>query len=403
MAYQILSWASALVGIVAVLYKLPGLPRHRGDAAYVALCLYFLCSGLSFFVELDHLRGHIAAFLHYPNITTFLCQGLVVVLTGAQQVVLVHWAHEPGTARRKARRRVLGYGGALGVLAVLFFFVHPPTRLGSAEVTVLLNLENPGYAGYFAFYLAICAVGQVEAVRLSLRYARIANRSWLRAGMWAVAAGATLILLYCLTRYLQVVALHTGLPEPWPDLYWIAGSIGSILQVVGWTVPSWGPRLSQAARWLADYRAYRRLRPLWLALYEAIPAIALDAPPSGPLGVVPPRELEYRLYRRVIEIRDGQLALRPYLDPDRVRADAERLGLPEDTAPTVREALLLRSALRARAAGARAPGGAVEPVTHAPDGDISEEVAWLTQVARHFKLLDAGPAPADRARVPADS
>ncbi|MGD9482602.1 MAB_1171c family putative transporter [Streptomyces sp. TRM70308] len=403
MAYQILSWTSALVGLVAVLYKLPALPRHRGDAAFIALCVYFLCSGLSFFVELDQLRGHIAAFLHYPNITTFLCQAFVVALTAAQQVVLVHWAHPPDTARRKARRRLLGYGAALLTLAVLFFFVNPPTRQGTAEVTVLLNLHNPAYAGYFALYLTVCAVGQVEAVRLSLRYAGIANRSWLRFGMWAVAVGGTLILAYCLIRYLQIAALHTGLPEPWSDLYWIAGSVGSICQVVGWTVPSWGPRLSEAARWPASYRAYRRLRPLWLALYEAAPGIALDAPRTGLLGRVPPRDLEYRLYRRVIEIRDGQLALRPYMDPAAVRAAAARLGLPADADPTAREALLLRCALRARAAGVTAPGGSAEPVTHAPDGDITEEVAWLTQVARHFRLLDAGPAPADPARVPAGS
>ncbi|MBW1596155.1 MAB_1171c family putative transporter [Streptomyces sp. JJ38] len=400
MFYQVLSWTCALGGLAAVLYKLPALPRHRRDAAYIALCVYFLCSSLSFFVELDQVRDDIARILHYPNITTFLCQALVVVLTAAQQVVLVHWSHGPGQAAVKARNRMLGYGLALAVLAVLFFFVNPPKRQGSAEVTVLLNLENPRYAAYFALYLAVCAVGQVEAVRLSLRYARIAHRSWLRSGMWAVAVGGSLILVYCLIRYWQILAVSTGFVEPWSDLYWIAGSIGSLLQVFGWTVPSWGPRLSEAAQWCGHYRSYRRLRPLWWALYRANPGIALEAPPTRLHEFVPGRDLEYRLYRRVIEIRDGQLALRPYMDPDSVRAEARRLGL-SDTAPSY-EALLLRSALTARTAGPPGPGsGGPESVTHAPDGDIDEEIAWLTRVADHFRVLTAGrdPAEAERART----
>ncbi|WP_340556461.1 MAB_1171c family putative transporter [Streptomyces sp. GSL17-111] len=398
MFYQVLSWACALGGLIALLYKLPALPRHRGDVAYLALCLYFLCSSLSFFVELDQIRDDIARLLHYPSITTFLCQAAVVVLTAAQQVVLVHWSHAPEQARTKARNRTLGYGAALAVLAVLFFFVNPPGRHGSAEVVVLINLENPGYAAYFAFYLAICAVGQVETVRLSLRYAHIAHRSWLRSGMWAVAVGGSLILVYCLTRYLQIAGLYTALPEPWPDLYWIAGSIGSLLQVFGWTVPSWGPRLSEAARWCGHYRSYRRLRPLWWALYRAHPGIALDDPPSRLYDLVPRLDLEYRLYRRVIEIRDGQLALRPYMDPTALAREARRLGLPEAVPSTAHEALLLRGALDARAAGAAPSGGPVEAFTHAPDGDITEEIAWLTQVADHFRRLAAHRTPAgDRA------
>ncbi|MEE1927082.1 MAB_1171c family putative transporter [Streptomyces sp. TRM 70351] len=403
MFYQVLSWSCALGGLVALVYKLPALPRHRGDAAFIALCVYFLCSSLSFFVELDQLRTHIAEILRYQNITTFLCQALVVVLTGAQQVVLVHWSHPPAQARAKARTRIIGYGAALAVLAGLFFFVNPPQRVGTAEVTVLLNLENPRYAVYFSLYLAVCAVGQVEAVRLSTRYARMAHRSWLRSGMWAVAVGASLILVYCLIRYLQIIAIWTGLPEPWDDLYWIAGSVGSLCQVFGWTVPSWGPRLSEAAQWVANFRSYRRLRPLWWALYRANPAIALAPPASRWWELVPPRDLEYRLYRRVIEIRDGQLALRPYMDPAAVRAEAARLGVSAEAPSTAYEALLLRTALTARDTGSAAPAGPSETVTHAPDGDITEEIAWLTQVAGHFRDLPAGRAPAGAERTSAGS
>ncbi|WP_461029518.1 MAB_1171c family putative transporter, partial [Streptomyces sparsus] len=343
MIYQVLSWSCALGGLAAFLYKLPAAVRHRTDPALIALCAYFLCSSLSFVVELDQIRTHLNALLHYPNITTLLCQALVVVLTAAQQVVLVHWSHPPPQARLLARRRMLGFGAALLVLAGLFFFVNPPTRQGSAEVTVLLNMENPRYALYFSLYLAVCAVGQVGAVRMSLRYARIAHRPWLRRGMWAVTAGGLLILCYCAVRYVEIAGMRLGFDNPWSWLYWTTGSVGSLLQVFGWTVPSWGPQLSRAGRWWADYRAYRRLAPLWWALYRASPGIALAEPPSRLAELLPPRDLEYRLYRRVIEIRDGQLALRPWLDPEAVRREADRAGLPPDRPSTAYEALLLRT------------------------------------------------------------
>ncbi|MDK1471970.1 hypothetical protein QNO07_00765 [Streptomyces sp. 549] len=391
MIYQVLSWSCALGGLAAFLYKAPAALRQRTDPALIALCLYFLCSSLSFVVELDQIRTHINALLHHPNITTLLCQALVVVLTAAQQVVLVHWSHPPPRARLLARRRMLGFGAALAVLAVLFFFVNTPTREGTAEVTVALNMENPRYALYFALYLAVCAVGQIGAVRMSLRYARIAHRPWLRRGMRAVTAGGTLILGYCLVRYVEIAGMRLGFDNPWSWLYWTTGSVGSLLQVFGWTVPSWGPKLSAAARWWGEYRAYRQLAPLWWALYRASPQIALAAPPSRWADVLPPRDLRYRLYRRVIEIRDGQLALRPWLDPDAAGREAARTGVASEGPSTAYEALLLRHALRARRDGAPAVGEDAS-FAHAEHRDLDAEIRWLTEVARCF-VAPRAPTP----------
>jgi hypothetical protein len=330
-----------------------------------------------------------------------MTQTAVVVLTAAQQVVLVHWSHPPEEARPRARRRVIGFGLAAAVLIGLFFLVSTPKRESTAETTLLLNMENPRYAVYLCLYIGVCAVGQIEAVRLSLRYAKIVNRSWLRRGMWAVATGASLVLVYCAIRYTEIAGTHLGYDmTSWDPLYWIAGSFGALFQVFGWTVPSWGPRLSGAWRWMVNYRAYQRLRPLWWALYQATPAIALSDPPSRPADLVPRRGLEYRLYRRVIEIRDGQLALRFFMDPPAVRREAEAQGLSEDRTPAACEALLIRSALRARR-GASAPAtdssSGDDSFTFAPDlqGDLAREIDWLIEVSREFTRLPSLEEPDD--------
>ncbi|MBN3931109.1 hypothetical protein IQ279_15970 [Streptomyces verrucosisporus] len=414
MIYDVLSHLCALVGLAAFCYKLPELLRRRGDPALWALEIYFLCSGISFLVDLNWLRDDVSRLFGYPNLTTLLTQAAVVVLTAAQQVVLVHWSHPPERAAALARRRVLAFSAALVVLAVLFFVVEPYRQTASAEGTLLSNMQDRDYAGYLLLYITVCAVGQVGAVRLSYRYAHIARRTWLRAGMWTVTAGASLILLYCAIRYTQIAGTQLGHDmSAWEPAYWLAGSVGALLQVFGWTVPSWGPALSGRLR---GYHSYLRLRPLWWALYEAVPAIALEPPPRRPLDLLPPAGLDYRLHRRVIEILDGYHALGPHLP-----RGAERSS-------PAGEARLLRSALDARAGAPADPpsslpaapsppaerrGGSGESGGSGGSGDFAQEVAWLSEVARAFARLPAtrpaasrtaaGQAASERAAVPRGS
>jgi len=390
MIYDVLAHICALAGLAAFCYKLPELLQRRTDPALWALAVYFLCSGLSFLIDLNWLRGHVSGFFSYPNLTTIMTQAAVVVLTAAQQVVLVHWSHPPEEARIRAKRRIRAFSVTLVALVALFFLVEPYRRTPSAEGTLLSNMHDLDYAAYLLFYITICAVGQVGAVRLSFRYARIAHRTWLRVGMWTVTAGASFILLYCATRYTQTIGTQLGFDmSAWEPVYWLAGDVGSLLQVFGWTVPSWGPAVSS---WVADYRSYLRLRPLWWALYEAVPMIALEPPPKRWLDRLPPSDLEYRLYRRVIEILDGYHALRPHL----THAAAQH-GHPPGRArrSPADEARFLRAALSARAEDSTAPpppaSAPPPPAERGGDhGDYADEVAWLTEVARAFARL---PSP----------
>ncbi|MGY5125786.1 MAB_1171c family putative transporter [Streptomyces nigrescens] len=391
MLFTVISWITGVSALAAFCYKLPAARRSGRDPALVALCVYFLASSLSFLVDLEPFRAAFSGVLHYPNITTILSQAAVLVLTAAQQVALVHWARPPATAHAESRRRIQVWGAALIIVVTVFFLLEPLKHYGSAQTVTVMYQTEPHYAVHMGLYVSLCAAGQIEALRLSLRFVRIAQRSWLRRGMSVMSFGASLVLLYCGCRLATLVGRGLGRDmDAFDPIGWLSGDVGSLLQIVGWTLPAWGVHLSAAHQWPAQFRAHRRLRPLWAAVSEAVPAITLDPPPFRRRGPLPPRDIGYCLYRAVIEIRDGQLAMRPYADTDSVRRRAEALRLTvEDDSPTG-EALLLHTALQARRTGPPVPPSSSASFPHnTPHDDFAKEVARLSEVARAFAHVEA--------------
>jgi hypothetical protein len=140
----------------------------------------------------------------------------------------------------------------------------------------------------------------------------------------------------------------------------------------------------RAWRWYAYWRLY----PLWAVLRRAIPEIVL--PPDPAMR----RSIRYRLYRRVIEIRDAQLALRPYAEPERIAravAAARSSGLAEDAVTAVAEAAAVVTSVRSRFRGC--PGRAEAlPAEHPgaapcsePGTDVGAEAARLITVSRAIR------------------
>jgi hypothetical protein len=346
MIYGILEWTCTIAALAAFGYRLATLPgsaaggRGRVDPALVALTVYFLGSFLSFFVGLDAISPHIAGLFHTTNITIILSHGAVIVLTAAQQVVLIYWAHPPESARPRAVRWIAAYGVVLAALVTMFVLILPGRRHGTSETSSLLNMANPAFAAYLVVFTAAAGIGQVITLRMSWTYRRIAGRAWLRRSMWLVVAGAALILVYCAMRLAEIVGTRAGVDmTPANPVQWLAGDVGSLLELLGWTAPGWGPLLGAAGVWIANYARYQRLRPLWLAMHRATPDIALDAPRSRLADLVLVRKLGYRLYRRVIEIMDGERALRPYLDSE-APATATATATATGDADRLRAALL---------------------------------------------------------------
>ena len=174
-----------------------------------------------------------------------------------------------------------------------------------------------------------------------------------------------------------------------------ASLIAAAVLVVKWH----GPFASALARYHA-YAAYRRLAPLWTALHAALPQLALEDGGGAPIGIRPPlRDPHFALYRRVIEIHDGRLALRPYAP----RRQQIAVGLEHTHEGAMRgedrEALLEAASIAAALDNHRAgrATGAGEPERDCPEpsaasGTMEAEAAWLARVAAAFAALRTSAA-----------
>ncbi|WP_285499288.1 MAB_1171c family putative transporter [Actinokineospora sp. NBRC 105648] len=295
----------------------------------------------------------------------------VVVFAGllAMQVFYVSSTHAPA-ARPRA---ILGRAAVAGAGAVLLLVAWAVARaVESPDWASVRWAEQPLAAGANLVFVAGVAVVLVLSSRLTLRWARIADRPWLRRGLVVFTVGGVLSTVWAVHRIAYIVVAMTGSSLPWdqryPELSLLA--LGVCTGVVGITLPAWAPRVVAVRQWVAHYRSYRRLEPLWLALREATPSIELRSS-------VPWWDMEYRLYRRVIEIWDGRAALRGYL------------GAASGPAG---EAAALRAALAAKRAGT--PGGASGGGVREGGLVLADEVAWLERVAVCWGAAVSSPGSA---------
>lgn len=381
--FELLSWSCALATLAAFVYKVPRVRLSTESAALFALATYFFFNSMAYWVDLEISRKALLELFKFPNITVIIVQVSVLVLTAAQQVAIVYLVLPPQEANRAARRQIIGFGLAIGLLVLLFASIRPG-RVSTVQETVYLNIQDGDYALYMSYYLTVCAIGRFQTVLFSFRYARTIREFWLRLGMWSVAGGSALILAYCAVRYWQILALHTDLVtvQPWKFLFWLIADIGTLLQMLGWTVPSWGPKLGALSRWLGNYHDYLRLGPLWRAVSQAAPEITLEPARHRLLTWIPPRRLEYHLYRRVIEIRDGQLILARAADPIAIHRLEQARGMGHEA---MFEAAMLKSALRGPVE--RQVHEGMLPNRRPADVSLPQEISQLTHVSGAFRSL----------------
>ncbi|MEV6975295.1 DUF6545 domain-containing protein [Kitasatospora sp. NPDC093806] len=137
-----------------------------------------------------------------------------------------------------------------------------------------------------------------------------------------------------------------------------------------------------------DWSDLHRLGPLWSTLRSERPEIELAAsepwfgPGSGRRG-----DLRFALFRRIIEIRDGQLALRPHLHP-RVPCWVAEVVRPTGTEEfeVLVEAAAIAAALEAARAGHRFPVDPTARWVPSPlTAGLREEAAWLVKVAAVYR------------------
>jgi hypothetical protein len=428
---------SAGICALAFLYKSRDLRPGRRDPALLALLIAFLFKGISFTLSTAVVSAAVDAYSGVPNLGA-----LGIHLTGgvtssaAFLSALVFWVYPAEQAWPKVRRRMLLFG----LVAVTMFVLWYVAGSGSQERSphyLLQNAHRPVVAAYLLLYVTAFAAGMAEIVRLGRRYSKSAGRAWVRRGLGTMSVGAAIYIAYCVNRAWAVVAVQFELdPLQWELVTPLSNGIGILLVATGFTMPSWGPRLSAARVWVSNYRAYQRLYPLWRDLYRAVPEIALNPPAPSFVARISHGDLRYRLYRRVIEIRDGLLAMRPYMNAEPAPAAAVAAVGDRDGSTTrpvgtaveepeggqarraAAEAARLKAALSAKAHDGSAPAretsaeepsaeeapveessvpevpGTEVPVAETPGGDtdtasrISDdyagELGWLLQLAKAY-------------------
>lgn len=312
---------------------------------------------------------------------------MLVAFAAAVLVVLVYWAEPPEEAWRSARWRL----AVAALVAITMFSLWLAVGLGTQQRStsyLVQNAHRPLVAIYLCLYVGALLVALGEIARLCLKYASSAGRAWLRRGLRTAAIGALIYSVNFWSRASAIVAVQLGLdPLEWEIVIVLGLGIGMALLIAGLTMPSWGPHLSDLRLWWRNYSAYRSLQPLWHDLHRVTMAIAL-----------PPRtrsiaDANYRLYRRVIEIRDGLLALRSYRDPEvgrRALQGGRAAGLTGDELRAAVAAAELKAALQAKGAGRgvgpdrRSGADDTESFERCLGKDLTSEAAWLAQIARAY-------------------
>ena len=376
----------------------------------------FVLASPPIYVAIDHALG-------IANIATLLVYTSVAICLTSFVSLLVSWSSAQDTVRLR-HRLLVGYSvSTIVLMAVCFFLGNVSGEEHPTDFDV--HFERARYISVFLLsYQLLFTVSMGMLVLLCRRYARAVDKPWLRRGLRLVTVGAVFGLGYSVPK---VVNMVWDLLAPSPLHYVssvvapMSASVAAALFAVGFTMPAWGAGASNVRAFLASYRSYRRLYPLWSDIAQQYPDVVLFPPTprdtrwnvrnlrrmagrqvieirDGRLALRPHddpevdhtvQDMDLLLSRQIIEIRDGQLSLRPYYDPDvahRARARALADGLTGDSAEAAVEAAQISGALRAMAAGASLPGRSDANALHDPaDGDLEEETAWLIRVADAYR------------------
>ncbi|MBB5890484.1 MAB_1171c family putative transporter [Kutzneria kofuensis] len=367
-----------LVGIVT-LVKLPTLWTRR-TPVHVALWLVFALTTVLFTVSSPTVWPRVSAAIGITNISGLITQGLVIVLAAIQQVLVLLWVHDSETAWRKLRPRLLLFALVLVAMAVLFF-------------VSMANGENPNdfalaKAGQFPYYLTVYVVSfcvaQASTFKICLQCARRVADTWLRRGLLLTGAGCGADFVYSAGRIGDIVAALFGSSGvAWEPVVQIAAVTSAVLRPIAWTIPSWGHHLTNASAWVGRVFALRLLAPLHARIVAVVPEVRLPLEAGTPVDT--------RLYRMLIEIRDGQRALQPWMSAavgEDVSSRCRAAGIGD--AAAVIEAAQLRVAVEAAEAGAPKRDSAVGTV--AEPSDLAGELAHQKAVARAFRrspIVDA--------------
>ncbi len=301
---------------------------------------------------------------------------------------------------------------ATTVAALLVLFALSPARTRPTDTAVYTDFPmqyaaHPLVFAYWMIFAVYLGTAFVLIARLAGRYGHRAGRTPLGCGLVLIAAGMVAGLGYLGVATGAVAAHAAGAHGRFIHTapVYIQSLFGAliVLVAVGSFLPATG--YCPFIRRVAAYWSLRQLYPLWAGLCLAVPGIALDPVPDW-ADRIDPRDLQVRLYRRVIEIRDGYMALTPVDVPgieDLVRDVSGPHELSAADRATLAAATQLELARRAELRGdAQLSGGAGLPPANREflaGGDLDSEVRLLRTVTSNWTTVARAAERIERDRL----
>ncbi|MEN8652554.1 MAB_1171c family putative transporter [Streptomyces sp. 21So2-11] len=362
-------------------------PQQR-DPALVALAFTYLFSALSYAISLTWVWVRIDGVFGVPNIAVPLAQGCVMLVFGLQASVLAFWTKEPEQAARRAKRLMAGALSVIVMMAALFVLLTPVSQRPT-DFT-LYYAHDPAFQAYLLLYMCTYTAAEIYLARVCWKYAGEIADPWISRGLRLIAVGAVITLGYSGIRLCAILGAEFGFSvRPAEPYAWICGDVGATLTQIGYFMPIVAARLLGARHGRRERQQYQQLEQLWQAVSAAEPSIVFVEPAKGS------RDVSFDLYRHVVEIRDAQIELRPYLSPD-ARALAEtgratwwRSSKDQAAAVTADQ---IRAALLQRQHGpVSKPASYADAALNTPTPQ--KDLRHLVRVARYF----TAPAPKSEA------
>ncbi len=361
----------------AALYRVP---RHRGATlAEWALSgtLGVLALGLA--LKSPNLYLTFGDATGAPQVPQLVIDSCAVLSAFGTQIVLLHMLRPPEQTRVGMRRRAGLVSAALLLMALSFFAADPVA--GDPDVR-RMHSDDPGLLQFRVLYLGYLTWAFVDIARLCWRFSSVADGRAMAVGLRCIAAGGVVGLLYVIAGVLQLVGAARDDAPAVGAVHQASNlliAVATLLVVIGSTLPALAARRKGSRP--AKATVPEAVESLWSSLTVALPEVVL------PLGQASAVE---ETYRRVIEIEDARLALRP-LRTKEVQAAADRAVQSRGVGALERyaalEAAALTLAVDCRSASLDCGTGGA-PAAPLPDGaapwdrDLQSEVEWLAAVGR---------------------
>lgn len=337
-----------------------------------------------------------------PDLDLLIGNSAILAVGLALRLLLLRLNHHSERNRHRGHSRMAA--GVVTTAAATALVLATPPPPGTLEGLALHSL-HPALGLHTVLCSLYLCFATTDFLRHAWRQARFTTSPAVRLGLLTATVGFMASVLFSILRFAMVLGLlfnwgpvspptlaPTSAAVPALSLLVVAAPGTVLLVTLGLTLPAAAHSIRDMRRRRWEQASYTELERLWSELVSVNPQIVLP-------GITGDEPSDYLLHRRVVEISDGILALRPYHSQavqraaaHALRATGERLDTPQSAA--IIEAAVLAAAVHAKRRGWQpTPRQAQRVQTSNPVTDLREETRRLRRLARAYTHYDATSIP----------